>query len=111
MPSAPAVASEPRGAPKIVAFHPPAGGERVRSIELSEVGKTFPTKDGPVVALSEIDLVIEQGEFVTVVGSSGCGKSTLLRLVAGLLPASEGEVRVKGRRVSGPDPEIGIVFQ
>jgi NitT/TauT family transport system ATP-binding protein len=88
-------------------------GQRVDTdaIELRRVGKTFPTKDGPVVALSGINLTIGHGQFVAVVGSSGCGKSTLLRLIAGLLPTSEGVVRVKGREVRGPDPEIGIVFQ
>jgi NitT/TauT family transport system ATP-binding protein len=81
------------------------------TIRLCQVGKTFPTNDGPVVALTGIDLAIQEGQFVAVVGSSGCGKSTLLRLIAGLLPVSEGEVSVKGRQVRGPDAEIGIVFQ
>lgn len=87
------------------------GDSRSEVIALRGVGKTFATKDGPITALSDIDLTVEDGQFIAVVGSSGCGKSTLLRLISGLLPASCGEVRVKGRDVQGPDPEIGIVFQ
>src|SRR6059058_4624008 len=81
------------------------------AIRLERVSKRFQSKDSSVEALSRIDLAIPSGRFVAVVGASGCGKSTLLRLVAGLLPASEGEVRVRGRAVHGPDPAIGIVFQ
>jgi NitT/TauT family transport system ATP-binding protein len=88
-----------------------AGGSPSEVIALRDAGKTFATKDGSIVALTGIDLLVEDGRFIAVVGSSGCGKSTLLRLIAGLLPASTGEVRVKGQEVHGPHPEIGIVFQ
>jgi NitT/TauT family transport system ATP-binding protein len=62
-------------------------------------------------ALDRIDLTVAAGEFVAVVGPSGCGKSTLLRLVAGLLPADGGAIRVAGHAVRGPVTELGIVFQ
>ena len=69
--------------------------------------------DGPdgVVALDAISLAIEEHEFVTIVGPSGCGKSTLLYLVGGFLQASAGEIRLRGRSITGPGRDRGIVFQ
>jgi len=64
-----------------------------------------------VVALSEIDFSIREGELVVVVGPSGCGKSTLLRILAGLLPQSEGEAFLHGTPITGPRRDIGVVFQ
>jgi len=64
-----------------------------------------------VAALESISLDVAEGEFVSILGPSGCGKSTLLLIVAGLLPASAGEVRLAGRSVTRPQTEIGIVFQ
>jgi sulfonate transport system ATP-binding protein len=64
-----------------------------------------------IVALDQLDLAVAAGEVLAIVGASGCGKSTLLRLVAGLDQASTGEVRLLGRRIEGPVPEIGVVFQ
>ena len=78
-----------------------------QSIELRNVSKTF----GNFQALSNIDLHIEEGEFVALVGKSGCGKSTLLRIIAGLLKPSEGSVAVAGQPVTGPSDDVGIAFQ
>jgi len=64
-----------------------------------------------VRALSGVSLTVHDGEFVTVVGPSGCGKSTLLLLVAGLLPATHGEIRVDGQPVRAPGADRGMVFQ
>jgi NitT/TauT family transport system ATP-binding protein len=64
-----------------------------------------------VRALSGVTLTVHDGEFVTVVGPSGCGKSTLLLLVAGLLPATQGEIRVDGQPVRSPGADRGMVFQ
>lgn len=80
-------------------------------IEVRGVTKTYPGRDGPTESLRPIDLSINEGEFVSVVGPSGCGKSTLLKLVAGLAPASGGEIRIGGRRIVGPQTNVGIVFQ
>jgi NitT/TauT family transport system ATP-binding protein len=80
-------------------------------IEMTGVSKTYRTRDGEVPSLRPIDLAIREGEFFIVVGPSGCGKTTLLRMVAGLLPPSEGEIRVDGRRVTQPHGSVGIVFQ
>lgn len=66
---------------------------------------------GDLVALQAIDLDIEEGAFVSIVGPSGCGKTTFLRIVAGLEPASGGEVRIDGARVQGPGTDRGFVFQ
>lgn len=81
------------------------------AIALEGVSKAFEGRDRPVLALSDITLSVQDGEFVAVVGSSGCGKSTLLRIVAGLLSPSQGKVQVRNRPVQGPDAEVGIVFQ
>ena len=64
-----------------------------------------------VVALDGIDLVVEQGELVCLVGASGCGKSTLLGIVGGLETASSGLVEVDGGQVVGPGPDRGMVLQ
>ena len=81
------------------------------AISLKGASKTFGSGNKRVDALVDIGLDVAQGEFVAVVGASGCGKSTLLRLVAGLLAPTCGEVLIGGRRIEGPDPGIGIVFQ
>jgi nitrate/nitrite transport system ATP-binding protein len=65
----------------------------------------------PCGVLSEVDLDIEEGELVAVVGMSGAGKTTLLSILAGLLPADRGEARMAGRRIQRPGPERGVVFQ
>jgi len=96
--------------------------EVVRSAEAAEtaapvlvsargVRKTYRTQDGEVETLKPLDFEIRAGEFVAVVGPSGCGKSTLMKLVAGLLPVSGGELALGGRAVSGPQTDVGIVFQ
>ena len=80
-------------------------------IRLQGVGKRYDTKDGPVYACTDIDLDIQQSEFVAIVGPSGCGKTTILKMVAGLVPHSAGEITVGGKRVDRPLTEVGIVFQ
>ncbi|MGI9606979.1 MAG: ABC transporter ATP-binding protein [Acidimicrobiales bacterium] len=64
-----------------------------------------------VHALEDINLTIQPGEFVTVVGPSGCGKTTLLKILAGFIKPSEGEARVKGKAITKPGPDRGVVFQ
>jgi NitT/TauT family transport system ATP-binding protein len=65
----------------------------------------------PLLALDSVSLTVGSREVVAVVGPNGCGKSTLLRIVAGLLAPVSGRVELHGRRVAGPDPAIGFVFQ
>ena len=62
-------------------------------------------------ALSDINVEVGEGEFVTVVGPSGCGKTTLLRILGGLLRRTSGQVTLAGAPVDGPRRDIGIVFQ
>jgi NitT/TauT family transport system ATP-binding protein len=81
-------------------------------IRLLGVEKTYRTRTGDLVhALAETTLDVGENEFVTLVGPSGCGKSTLLKLVAGLVPASQGQIRVREQPVTGPFPDVGFVFQ
>ncbi|MEP9379453.1 ABC transporter ATP-binding protein [Aquabacter sp. CN5-332] len=62
-------------------------------------------------AIRNISLEIGDGEFVSLLGPSGCGKSTLLMMIAGLIPPTSGEILVAGERVTGPRPDVGVVFQ
>ncbi|MEK6711267.1 MAG: ABC transporter ATP-binding protein, partial [Nitrospinota bacterium] len=82
------------------------------AIVCRKLSKIYDTLEGGTVqALDRIELKIGEGELVTVVGPSGCGKSTLLKIFAGLLPASEGEVTLRGTPIEGPRRDIGVVFQ
>ena len=80
-------------------------------LELSQVYKQFSTKKGKVVALEDINMHVETGEFVCVVGASGSGKSTLLRLVAGLDFPTSGQITVDYQPVVEPGADRGMVFQ
>jgi nitrate/nitrite transport system ATP-binding protein len=80
-------------------------------VQIEKVGVTFETKKGPFVALCDIDLTVEEGEVVSLIGHSGCGKSTLLNLIAGLNKPSEGVLLCNGREIAGPGPERAVVFQ
>ncbi|MDJ0899203.1 MAG: ABC transporter ATP-binding protein [Xenococcus sp. MO_188.B8] len=80
-------------------------------LEISYLYKEFSTKKGTVVALQDINMHVETGEFVSVVGASGSGKSTLLRLIAGLDFPSAGEITVDDKIIIGPGADRGMVFQ
>ncbi|MBV9740926.1 MAG: ABC transporter ATP-binding protein [Hyphomicrobiales bacterium] len=84
-----------------------------RVIDISRLSLTFETSDGPVQALSEIDLAIERGEFVSLIGPSGCGKTTLLRVIADLEAPTSGAITVNGLSPSEARLEraYGYVFQ
>lgn len=82
--------------------------------ELHRVTRVYPGSAGqPALhALGPIDMELEAGRFYSVVGPSGCGKSTLLEVIAGLAPASEGEVVINGKPIRGEVPDgVGVVFQ
>jgi NitT/TauT family transport system ATP-binding protein len=85
-------------------------GERA-AIQVRAVSKVYASQDGSVEALSDVSFSVADAEFVTIVGHSGCGKTTLLKIVAGLLAPSSGAVTVRGRAVSEPLPDVGMVFQ
>jgi nitrate/nitrite transport system ATP-binding protein len=80
-------------------------------LDVRGLRKSFRTPRGTTDVLGGVDLAMDDGEFVAVVGYSGSGKTTLVSLIAGLLEADAGEIRLDGARVTGPGPERGIVFQ
>ena len=85
-----------------------AGGS---AIAVEGVDKRYDGEQGTVHALADIDFDVDPGEFVCIVGPSGCGKTTLFRILAGLEPATSGEVRLDDAVVTGPTPDMGVVFQ
>lgn len=82
-----------------------------RYVQLENVDMTFTTKKGTFKALNNINLNINEGEFISIIGHSGCGKSTVLNLIAGLLEPTEGLLFCAGREIAGPGPERAVVFQ
>jgi NitT/TauT family transport system ATP-binding protein len=80
-------------------------GAAVRVVDLT---KEFP---GGVRAIERVSFEAPAGQLTSIIGPSGCGKTTMLKIVAGLLPATGGEVIVQGRPVTGPGPERAFVFQ
>src|SRR5437763_11625069 len=81
-------------------------------IHIAGLEKRFVTRSGETVdALTNVNLDIRENEFISVVGPSGCGKTTLLRILAGLEVASSGAIQCDGVQISGPRPDIGVVFQ
>ncbi|ASJ71729.1 ABC transporter ATP-binding protein [Granulosicoccus antarcticus] len=70
--------------------------EAAKVIEIDKLSLVFPTSDGDVQALQDIDLTINQGDFVSFIGPSGCGKTTLLRVIANLEQATAGSIEVNG---------------
>lgn len=82
-------------------------------IQLRDVGVTYPTQRGPVEAVADIDLDVQEGEFIALLGPTGCGKSTLLRVIGDLIIPSNGHVRVRNQpaQVARHNNEFGFVFQ
>jgi nitrate/nitrite transport system ATP-binding protein len=76
-------------------------------LRIEGVGMSF----GSFEAITQVDLTVERGEFVSLIGHSGCGKSTLLNLVAGLLQPTAGALILAEREIGGPGPDRGVVFQ
>ncbi|MFZ1106344.1 MAG: ABC transporter ATP-binding protein [Hyphomicrobiaceae bacterium] len=85
-----------------------ATAEKPPIVEVRSVSKVYA---GGVEALSAVSLDFREGQLTALLGPSGCGKTTLLKIVAGLIPGTSGEVRIKGRSVTGPGPERSFVFQ
>jgi len=84
----------------------------MKTLVCHRLGKVWASPGGlSVTALKDIDLSVQQGEFVAILGPSGCGKSTLLELIAGLEPLSAGRITLDGKPVTGPEPGVVMVFQ
>jgi NitT/TauT family transport system ATP-binding protein len=82
------------------------------TLACQHVGKVWPGAGGlATTALRDIDLTVQNGEFVAILGPSGCGKSTLLELIAGLEPLSSGRITFDGKPVTGPTAGVVMVFQ
>ena len=86
---------------------PPVGRAGAPLLALEGVGKSF----GDMSVVERLDVVVERGAFVAIVGPSGAGKTTILNLIAGLDAPSTGTVRLNGRPVTGPDPSVGFMLQ
>jgi NitT/TauT family transport system ATP-binding protein len=85
------------------------GGADARgTISVDDAVKQF---EGGVLAVDHVSFDARPGEFISIVGPSGCGKSTLLRLVAGLIPLSDGTISVNGREVTEPRQDVALMFQ
>ncbi|MET3805937.1 NitT/TauT family transport system ATP-binding protein [Nakamurella sp. UYEF19] len=83
------------------------------AVGITGVDKVFSARKGDVIALTGIHLEVAKGEFVSLIGPSGCGKSTLLRVIAGLIPATSGQVTVNGKSAEQArrDQDYGFAFQ
>ena len=80
-------------------------------LEVKEATKFYTTKSGNLHALDQFSVGIDPGDFVSIVGPSGCGKSTLLWSIAGLHDLTSGEITLDGKKIDGPNDQIGMVFQ
>lgn len=85
-------------------------GEGEEVVRLEKISLTYNSKNS-VEALTEINLKINEGEFVCVLGPSGCGKSTLLKIIAGFIKPSQGTALMSGNVIVGPDWHRGVIFQ
>jgi ABC-type nitrate/sulfonate/bicarbonate transport system ATPase subunit len=98
-------------APEPPAAATAAGGSRPERIDVRRVTHVFGRDKKATPALVGVDLTVEPGEFVCLVGSSGCGKTTLLKLIGGFFTPTEGSVEINGTPVAGPGSDRGMVFQ
>ena len=81
------------------------------SIEVNNVSVSFKTPAGIYTAVKDINLTVQKGEIISLIGHSGCGKSTLMGTISGMVKPTQGEVIANGKKVSAPGPDRGIVFQ
>jgi nitrate ABC transporter ATP-binding subunit len=84
---------------------------RRQFLSISDVTKTFQMGDDHIQALRSVNLTIDKGEFVCLIGASGCGKSTLLRIIAGFEKPSSGQISLYEKAITGPGSDRGMVFQ
>ncbi|MEP7350689.1 MAG: nitrate ABC transporter ATP-binding protein [Sphingorhabdus sp.] len=82
-----------------------------RYLEFFKVSKVYPTPKGPLTVVENFNLLMDKGEFISLIGHSGCGKSTALTMAAGLNSISGGGIVLDGREIDGAGPDKGVVFQ
>ena len=110
------------GAKRVASERPPTGSAGAETpsargvapaavLEARNLTVRYDTREGELLALSNVNLEMRSGDFVVAVGASGCGKTTLLSVLAGFLPPSEGEALLDGKPIEGPGAERGVVFQ
>ncbi|MGB8699615.1 MAG: nitrate ABC transporter ATP-binding protein [Thermosynechococcaceae cyanobacterium] len=80
-------------------------------LSISGLSKVYPTSEGPFTVLEDVNLEVQEGEFICVIGHSGCGKSTLLDMVSGFNHPTTGTVTLKGQPIVKPGPDRMVVFQ
>ena len=80
-------------------------------LEMDNLSLAFPTANGPLSAIEDISLIVNKGDFISIVGPSGCGKSTLLNIIGGFLKPTKGTIVHNGEPLNGPSWERGAVFQ
>jgi nitrate/nitrite transport system ATP-binding protein len=85
--------------------------QSTRYVEFFKVSKVYPTRQGPLTVVDDFELLMDRGEFVSLIGHSGCGKSTVLTMTAGLTEVSGGGIVVDGREVVTAGPDRAVVFQ
>jgi NitT/TauT family transport system ATP-binding protein len=80
-------------------------------LKITDLSKTFTSRESNLLALTDINLDVKEGEFICLLGPSGCGKTTLLRIIAGLEQRTTGSMCLNGVEIQGPGPDRGMVFQ
>jgi len=80
-------------------------------LEIKDMEISFPTPKGKYVAVKEINLSVEKGEIISIIGHSGCGKSTIMNAIGGMVNPTGGSVELNNKKIKGPGPDRGIVFQ
>jgi NitT/TauT family transport system ATP-binding protein len=82
-----------------------------KGIIVDKVSMVYRGLKGRVEALRDVDMKVAPGDFVSIIGPSGCGKTTLMNIIAGFLEPTSGQVLIDGRKITGPGPDRGVVFQ
>src|SRR6266481_3534924 len=80
-------------------------------LELKNIRKSYGSGAKRRHILEDINLEVQEGEFVAILGFSGSGKTTLISLIAGLIPPDSGEILLRGKKITEPGPDRGVVFQ
>lgn len=80
-------------------------------LEIKDISKKYQHKNGETLALENISLSVDKGEFISIIGPSGCGKSTLLSIISGLEEKTNGEIYIENEKIEGMSPKIGYMLQ